>query len=492
MRSVDTSVKVEFIRSSLVEGGSTSSKESASAAVPWDLGSKPSSRGKDFGNTTVIEAGEPSSPTKRSRPRSRTFTFHKRDTSSKRDQSTGRKVRAEESKASSRPVSREIPRSDSSVSLGTLNGGVPSFPEDFVFYLKDTQKPQEVEVGKMHKLRLLLRNETVAWVDAFINLGGMGEVISLLYRIIAVEWREEHEDTLLHESLLCLKALCTTSIALTGLAEIQHQLFPTLLHLLFDGEKKGPSEFTTRGIVISLLITYISSSNQTDIADRSRALLSYLRDPAPDNQPLEFIAHIYQPRPYRVWCKEVVNVTKEVFWIFLHHLNVIALPPKTSSSECDARPYCQRHLPSARPPVPAAPYVGGVEWDATNYLACHLDLINSILAGLSSRKERNELRGLLKASGFEKCMGGSLRTCKEKFYGAVHDGLRTWVAAAAEDEWDTKEVREGPTKDNGASTRTSPVKGRVELAPKLEMPKLDLGSTVVEDLGKEKSEEGWL
>lgn len=65
--------------------------------------------------------------------------------------------------------------------------------------------------------------------------------------------REEHEDTLLHETLLCLKALCTTEVALQRLREIQSSLFPSLLAMLFDEEKKGPSEFTTRGVIMNLI-----------------------------------------------------------------------------------------------------------------------------------------------------------------------------------------------------------------------------------------------
>lgn len=65
--------------------------------------------------------------------------------------------------------------------------------------------------------------------------------------------REEHEDALLHEALLCLKALCTTALALRELHGIQATLFPALLKMLFDEERKGPSEFTTRGIIINLL-----------------------------------------------------------------------------------------------------------------------------------------------------------------------------------------------------------------------------------------------
>ena len=65
----------------------------------------------------------------------------------------------------------------------------PKTPADFVAYLQVQQKPQLVEVGKLHKLRLLLRNETVAWAENFIRQGGMEEIVALLYRITDIEWR---------------------------------------------------------------------------------------------------------------------------------------------------------------------------------------------------------------------------------------------------------------------------------------------------------------
>ena len=56
-------------------------------------------------------------------------------------------------------------------------------------YLRRVTKPEVVEVGKLHKLRLLLRNETVSWTEEFIEFGGMKEIVELLYRIMGVEWR---------------------------------------------------------------------------------------------------------------------------------------------------------------------------------------------------------------------------------------------------------------------------------------------------------------
>ncbi|EAQ85091.1 hypothetical protein CHGG_09105 [Chaetomium globosum CBS 148.51] len=326
---------------------------------------------------------------------------------------------------------------------------------------------------------------------------------------------EEHEDALLHENLLCLKALCTTDMALQYLHSIHATLFPALLHMIFDPEKKGPSEFTTRNIITSLLLTYIECATPQERATRAQTVLGFLRDPEPkeEDRPVDFVLEMRRERPYRVWCKEVVNVTKEVFWIFLHNLNIVALPSadrKTSSSSTtsssardqpplDQLAYQARHFPQERPPVPAAPYVGGVEWDATNYLASHLDLLNAILACAGpTRHERNELRAQLRISGWERCLGGSLRLCKEKFYGAVHDGLRRWVAAAHDDAWDVRDVRYGPPPESRAK-RARPASPPKKLAPptatpvaaeappRIEMPRLDFGGS-----GAARSNEPWL
>ncbi|KAM3075463.1 hypothetical protein ACMFMG_007610 [Clarireedia jacksonii] len=273
-------------------------------------------------------------------------------------------------------------------------------------------------------------------------------------------YREEHEDALLHEVLLCLKALATTALALQHLNVIQKTLFPALLHMLFDEEKKGPAEFTTRSIVTSLLFTYLKSASLGERATRARFLLSYLRDPEPteSERPVDFVLDMRRQRPYRVWCKEVTNVTKEVFWIFLHNLNVIPLPGSRHAPEQPEHlppdlPYMIKYFPQELPPVPAAPYVGGVEWDATNYLSSHLDIINGCIASLPTLEERNQVRDELRISGWEKCMGSTLRTCKEKFYGGVHAGLRCWVAAAVADGWETKDVRCGPSAENKSPVR---------------------------------------
>ncbi|CAK7273571.1 hypothetical protein SEPCBS57363_005718 [Sporothrix epigloea] len=361
-------------------------------------------------------------------------------------------------------------------------------PAGFVTHLRTIRDPKGLEVGKLHKLRLLLRNETVTWIEDFIGQGGMEEVVGLLHRILAIEWREEHEDALLHENLLCLKALCTTALALQYLHSIHASLLPSLIHMVFDPEKKGPSEFTTRNIVTWVLFTYIQNAPIGERPVRAHTVLSYLRDPERnDNEkPVGFVLDMRKDRPYRAWCKEVVSVTKEVCETSTQPPDAVnTSTPQLLKHTEPAFPFMLRHFPKERPPVPAAPYVGGVEWEATNYLASHLDLVNAILACTPTTAERNEVRSLMKMSGWERCMGSSLRLCKEKFYGAVHDGLRVWVAAAYEDGWDVRDVRYGPPPPptTPISKRRSdlPSKGALivggskldEPAPKLEIPKMD-------------------
>ncbi|MCJ1438372.1 hypothetical protein MMC27_007760 [Xylographa pallens] len=494
MRTLDTNIKADFIKqhntgsASSVDGvlvDPVSSSRTSTAKIP-------KSESKSFRKESSTQGFREPESQKKSRPRSLTFTM------SKGDHSFGKK-KGERQALHERTKSASLVPSASASSLATpgisqslghlLNPPKQSVPEDFVKYLRKVQRPQYVEVGRLQKLRQLLRNETVSWVNSFIVQGGMVEIVALLYRIVDIEWREEHEDTLLHHTLMCLKALFTTSLALSHLDDIQRSLFPTLLRLLFSAgeEKKGPAEFSTRGIIISLLFIYISNCPAHEAAFRARTILSYLRDPVPkeEERPPGFIDRMRTSRPYKIWCKEISDVTKEVFWIFLHHLNIIPYPPLPDPSTS----YQIANYPTARPPVAAAPYVGGVEWEATTYLATHLDLLNVIMASLPTLEERNSLRTELRDSGFEKVMGGSLRTCKEKFYGGVHAGLITWVGGARMDGWACSEVREGPKRDEvRVRAKSSPKKK--DLAPKLEVSKLEVGELKLEVGGF--TDNGWI
>lgn len=297
--------------------------------------------------------------------------------------------------------------------------------------------------------------------------------------------------------------------------------------MLFSKERKGPADYTTRTIVINVLFMHVSAavSDPVELEKRARRVMGYLEDPLPpeEKRTHAWITGMQQRRPYKTWNKELTNVSKEVFWIFLHNLNIISLPSKASPTEpkpiqrtpepgekplppspglttTTSRPatsagqgetYIQRHFPPiSRPPVPAAPYVGGVEWDATNYVSAHLDLLNALIASLPQQAERNELRALFKLSDFEKVLS-TLRTCKEKFYGAVHCGLRTWVAAAAEDGWEVRDVRFG-VKEEAAKSPTKGKSGKVEAAPKLDVGlPFDVGDKIGGGQSKKPGDAKW-
>jgi hypothetical protein len=485
MRNLKPEVKAGLVKGERIGSGSSTTSTPLECQDVRASARSPTKAG----NERPLSQDEDSKDSKRSRSRSRPRSIIA-SMSRREDGSPKKKSKAEQgtrSRSKSQPKSIDLSRATLSKAMSSTTSLVnltspdsASTPGDFIHYLREVQKPELVEVGKLHKLRILLRNESVTWTDTFVTKGGMDEVVQLLYRIIKIEWREEHEDNLLHETLLCMKGLCTTSLAIKRLEVVQDEFFPTLLAMLFDEERKGPSEFSTRCVIMFLLFAYLSAAVQgspEELEARARTILGYLRDPAPkeEKQPLGFISQMHTPRPYRVWCKELVNVTKEVFWIFLHNMNVV---PVVVAEESGSLTFAQQHFPPPRPPHAAAPYVGGVEWEATQYISTHLDVINSILAALPTRQERNDLREDMRQSGFEKAMGGTLRTCKEKFYGAVHDGLKVWVAAAKADGWYVEDVRAGPPRD--ASPKKSPVKKKVDEAPKIafdvgadSLPKMD-------------------
>ncbi|KAF2261592.1 hypothetical protein CC78DRAFT_499866, partial [Lojkania enalia] len=477
MRTLKLEVKADFVRTHKLDTPTGSRVASAQSTIGEAAGRKSakstfgrakSRDGSDQEEATALETAR-SVSSKRERPRSRTFTFSKGDSPTK-------KQRAENGdRKSSRPTIPKSPSTRSLVSNGSQKSGKgpkAAAADEFVAYMKKVPKPEEIEVGKLHKLRLLLRNETVEWVDEFLQLGGMTQLVGLLHRIMEVEWREDHEDQLLHEVLRGLKGLTTADSALRQLAEMASTLFPALLAMLFDEEHKGPSDFTTRELIIQLLFAHLSAAPENALHSRATELLRYLKDPVKEKETstVPFILQMHQPRPYQVWCREITNVTKEVFWIFIHHLNVIPVPP---CSDGPPESYAKTHFPGPRAIVPAAPYVGGVEWDATNYIATHLDLVNGLLASLPTKETRNSLRNEFKVSGFEKLMG-HLRACNPKYYGAVHDAVKVWIKAGMEDGWDVKTVRMGAGDGKGpGSPNKSPKK--VEKAPQIQAPKMDVG-----------------
>ena len=203
LRSLDTHIKADFIKQDKAESATAQPAPPTSAGTKlWGAISsiEPAARRPERTERSKSSSGavreDPghSSPGKRARPRSKTFSISRADVSPSKKQKP-------DSGTSGRAKSSNLSTSSSTTSLHSFGGAhtmvatspvgnpKPAIPEEFVAYLREVQKPESVEVGRLHKLRLVLRNERVAWVDSFIAMGGMDEIISLLNRIMKVEWR---------------------------------------------------------------------------------------------------------------------------------------------------------------------------------------------------------------------------------------------------------------------------------------------------------------
>lgn len=181
MRNLNSTIKMEFIRQDWAENeGKT-------------LVLKPTNDSDDSG--VGIGKGSVRDANDKKTSRGRTFTFSRNSWRIGASPAKGKKkevpIRGHNRNKSTESVTNERPTSSAGAysSSGIIAKVTGQQPSDFVNYLRKVQKPENVEVGKLHKLRLLLRNERVAWTEEFIKQGGMKEIVGLLQRIMDVEWR---------------------------------------------------------------------------------------------------------------------------------------------------------------------------------------------------------------------------------------------------------------------------------------------------------------
>ena len=139
---------------------------------------------------------------------------------------------------------------------------------------------REIDVGMVKKLWQLLRNESMMygsrisdpddrWIEEFLMEDGFMMILNVLKDVLAIEWRDEKDDAVLHQILLCLKALSTTDVPFhphnpeftkAGLRDLSNHsstLFPLLINNLFSD--KQPTEFSTRLLIPTLLRIKIPS-----------------------------------------------------------------------------------------------------------------------------------------------------------------------------------------------------------------------------------------
>jgi hypothetical protein len=186
LRTLKTTVKANLIKSNDFDFAGLDKAKSAPGSTK-DKTSNPYTHRRGRSEVAAADLGDDSKGlTKRTRARSKTFTWGKNSISPTKKQKPD---------AASEAGLIGL-KSPSVVSLGKSNrasrileGMKTAKPEDYVSYLRVEEQPEKIQVGKVHKLRQLLRNETVGWVEAFIKLGGMTEIVGLLHRIMKVDWR---------------------------------------------------------------------------------------------------------------------------------------------------------------------------------------------------------------------------------------------------------------------------------------------------------------
>lgn len=208
MRNLAMSMKKDFVRQDWAE-------------IAAAKNGRPGTNGSDS-SADATKGTQAVPEVKAKRPRSRTFTLSRG--SSKEPQSPTKKKPEGTFGKHSRTKSTETGAGGSKSLAATGVAAAQSIiakakgqlPDDFVSYLRKVQKPELVEVGRLHKLRLLLRNETVAWTDEFIGQSGMEEIVGLLHRTMEVEWRYADQTDHLNSARANIKTersmrtLCST------------------------------------------------------------------------------------------------------------------------------------------------------------------------------------------------------------------------------------------------------------------------------------------
>lgn len=238
MRSLDIRVKQEFIRKE-AQMEKSAEKSATSFSGTGIFGKRPQT---SYGAKSEIrpksnegDKSPPASPAKKTRPRSRTLVG-----TTKGDLATASIAPSSPKKknfemgpppekslrvkgaifppASTAAIASSGPISP--VMVGTL------IPEEWVDWLEVAGVPKnmgnkvfaeeidgkgptgsgesgmkDVEIAALHKLRLVLRNERLKWVEKFIELDGMQAVWGVVERVLGVEWRYTSLPILLNEKL---------------------------------------------------------------------------------------------------------------------------------------------------------------------------------------------------------------------------------------------------------------------------------------------------
>ncbi|ORY23137.1 armadillo-type protein [Naematelia encephala] len=332
-----------------------------------------------------------------------------------------------------------------------LNIAMGERPDAFIAWLSAYKATDlKMDVARCKKLRMLLRHESTAWVDAFINGGGYKLVLARLQDLLDVEWREEqHDDQMLYELLRCIKALFTSEIGKSALRSSYPQPFPALSTLLFS--EKKPGDLACRQIIIELWLSLFelfpataSSARPSSIRfDGATDVKAGVLDPGKDVRGLlapeqedktkdqhEFITQAHRPKPFKAWVGELSDICRDYFWcvnssctrVGTNHVRVFCHGSSTLWALDEVDPALVER------PVAPGGATGGVEFEAMNYVVTHFRLLNALCENLAAQSPRlaGQLHYDLFASGMDRILV-TLRKASTTYYPTLHLELARYV-----------------------------------------------------------------
>jgi hypothetical protein len=300
----------------------------------------------------------------------------------------------------------------------------------FATFLK-ANDAAHLDVNKVKQMRAVLAAESPSWLTEFFEEGGFRAMIVRLQELLQMEWREEqHDDQLLHELLRCFIALASTKCGRQTLMSASPTPFVDLSDLLYS--EKKPGDLSTRKLLLDTLILLpeLPSARQNSQISANRissglltgasglqsnfdlllTLLHNKRDPIQE-AVVDFITASHTPRPFKMWVTEMLNISRDYFWIFCHASNRFWDLTGVNVDEAQG------------PKVPGG-MTGGVEFEAMSYLTCHFRLVNKVAEQLPSSADSQTSKAylfhvLLFNSGFERALAVS-RKASQTYYQALH------------------------------------------------------------------------
>ncbi|KAF3083362.1 hypothetical protein TWF594_006867 [Orbilia oligospora] len=364
--------------------------------------------------------------------------------------------------------------------VGPLHANSPC---DFIDYLYG-RNYNDVDLGWLRRLKRMLRNERLAWVETFFEQEGLDRLLDLIKNIYELEYHDLQSGRVIKEVFLCLKAAYTAPMADARFDAVHVELFTMILSMMFDEErKKTPYEYETREAAISLMFTYLQQAPLDQQVTRARSLVKILENPplAKSQQGPAWVEAIKQPRPFTRWSSEVARLTYETGWVWYHPGNRITLREYDPEA-----PFSVAHFPTPRAFMAIdGGSVNSIEMNVSNYAALHVEIMNAIIAYLPTRAERNGFRMAVSMSGMEKIMGQVLRCAGKGHHyeqlANIHSALTDWVTAARADGWESWEhVRTGRFPAESQDKVKAMRKIEAMYGPQYELPDMGLEDTVAQ------------